>query len=319
MQIGRHFPHLIEEYRALVGQFQQAELAAPLCAGEGAGGVAEQLAFSEAFRQCRAVQGQEGRVVTRADGMAGTGHQLLAGAGFTLDQQWRIQCRDPLRAGLERADRRRFAEQRIKAFGMVVMQCRQAFADAIGLIQGEQGAGVGDRHRVEEQGLAAETDLVHRQAEMMGDQGALQVGIVEQGGQRFTGRFAAAQGDQRRVGQQHMTTVIHRQHRVGTGGQQGVQLQAPALPRKDVDQGHGLHAAHIKQGFAQLFEHLGAEGRRIDVDVGRDHLHGVQVETASTEQGQHFLGDADAVDEGDVDAHDGPARLANRISMPGKI
>ncbi|MCY1404504.1 hypothetical protein D9M71_197130 [compost metagenome] len=200
-----------------------------------------------------------------------------------------------------------------------MVQCRQAFADAIGLIQGEQGAGVGDRHRVEEQGLATEADLVHRQAEMVSDQGALQIGIVEQRGQRFTGRFAPAQGDQRRVGQQHMTSVIHRQHRVGTGCQQRVQLQAPALPRKDVDHGHRLHAAHTEKRLAQLLQHLGAEGWRIDVDVRRHHLHGVQIETASTEQGQHFLGDSDAVDEGDVDAHDGPARLANRISMPGKF
>ncbi|MNI38079.1 hypothetical protein D3C73_922060 [compost metagenome] len=246
-----------------------------------------------------------------ADGMAGAGHQFLAGAGFALDQQRRIEGRHPLRAGLERADRRRFAEQRIEAFGMVVVQRRQAFADAIGLIQGEQGAGVGDRHRVEEQGLATEADLVHRQAEMVSDQGALQIGIVEQRGQRFTGRFAPAQGDQRRVGQQHMTSVIHRQHRVGTGCQQRVQLQAPALPRKDVDHGHRLHAAHTEKRLAQLLQHLGAEGRRIDVDVRRHHLHGVQIETAPAQQGEHFLGNSDAVDEGDVDAHDRPARWAN--------
>jgi hypothetical protein len=53
----------------------------------------------------------------------------------------------------------------------------------------------------------------------------------------------------------------------------------------------------------QFFEHGGAEGRGVDVDVRRDHLHRIQVEVAPTEQGQDFLGDADAVDEADVDAH----------------
>ena len=103
-----------------------------------------------------------------------------------------------------------------------------------------------------------------------------------------------------------MTTFIHRQHRVGTGGEQGIQLQAPALPRKDVDQGHRLHATHAEEGFAQLLQDFGAEGRGIDIDVRRHHLHGVEVEAASAQQGQDFLGDADAVDEGDVDAHRWP-------------
>ncbi|MNI82383.1 hypothetical protein D3C73_1390890 [compost metagenome] len=106
MQIGRHFPDFIEEHRALIGQFQQAELAAPLRTGEGAGGVAEQLALGQALRQCRAVQGQKRRIVPWADGVAGAGHQLLAGAGFTLDQQRRIEGRHPLGTSLERANRR---------------------------------------------------------------------------------------------------------------------------------------------------------------------------------------------------------------------
>ncbi|MNS91383.1 hypothetical protein D3C72_1254730 [compost metagenome] len=106
LQVRRHFPDFIEEHRALVGQFQQAELAAPLRTGEGAGGVAEQLALGQALRQCRAVQGQKRRIVPWADGVAGAGHQLLAGAGFALDQQRRIKGRHSLRTRLECANRR---------------------------------------------------------------------------------------------------------------------------------------------------------------------------------------------------------------------
>jgi len=53
----------------------------------------------------------------------------------------------------------------------------------------------------------------------------------------------------------------------------------------------------------QLFQDQRAERRRIDVDVGWDHLDGIEVEIASAKQCQHFLGDADTVDEADVDTH----------------
>ena len=59
----------------------------------------------------------------------------------------------------------------------------------------------------------------------------------------------------------------------------------------------------LNKRIAQLFEHFGAQGRGVDVDVGRHHLHRIQIEIAPTEQGQDFLGDADAVDEADVDTH----------------
>ena len=91
LQVRRHLADLVEKYRALVGQLQQPRLAAPLRAGEGAGGVAEQLAFGQALRQCRAVQRQERRAAPGTDGVAGTGHQFFAGAGFALDQQRRIE------------------------------------------------------------------------------------------------------------------------------------------------------------------------------------------------------------------------------------
>ncbi|MNC68087.1 hypothetical protein D3C75_1186420 [compost metagenome] len=77
----------------------------------------------------------------------------------------------------------------------------------------------------------------------------------------------------------------------------------PTLSGKNVDHRHRLHATHAQQRIAQFLEHLRAQGRCIDVDVGRDHFHRIQVEVASTEQGQDFLGDADSIDEADVDTH----------------
>ncbi|MNV80788.1 hypothetical protein D3C71_1744120 [compost metagenome] len=60
LQVRRHLADFIEKHRALVGQFHQTGFATPLCAGEGAGGVAEQFTFGEVLRQCRAVQRQKG-------------------------------------------------------------------------------------------------------------------------------------------------------------------------------------------------------------------------------------------------------------------
>ncbi len=80
-------------------------------------------------------------------------------------------------------------------------------------------------------------------------------------------------------------------------------MQVPTLAGEDVDDLHRLHAAYIEQGVVQLLEYIGTQGRRIDVDVGRHHFHGIQVQMTGTEQGQDFLGDTDAVDEADVDAH----------------
>ena len=148
--------------------------------------------------------------------------------------------------------------------------------------------------------------------EVVVQQGLQQVGIVKQFAHRAPGGFAAAQGDQRRVGQQHLACAVDRQHRVAHGGEQGVELQVAALAGEDVDHVHRLHTMDFEQCVVELFEHRRAEGRGVDVDVWRDHFHGIQVEVAGTEQGEDFLGDTDAVDEADVDAHGG------RELWPGK-
>ncbi|MNS87723.1 hypothetical protein D3C72_1216750 [compost metagenome] len=81
------------------------------------------------------------------------------------------------------------------------MQCRQAFTDTVWLIEREQGAGVGDRRGVQQQGLAVDRDFPQRQAKAVFEQGIEQRRVGKQLGNAFAGWFATVQGDQCRVGQ----------------------------------------------------------------------------------------------------------------------
>ncbi|MNH44732.1 hypothetical protein D3C79_1069800 [compost metagenome] len=77
-----------------------------------------------------------------------------------------------------------------------------------------------------------------------------------------------------------MASGVHCQHRVAHGGQQGLQLQAPAVAGQEVDQRHLLHTVHPQQGGIQLIQHDRGQRRGIDIDVGRNHFYRVQVEVA---------------------------------------
>ncbi|MOA62651.1 hypothetical protein D3C78_1881400 [compost metagenome] len=82
-----------------------------------------------------------------------------------------------------------------------MQQRRQALADAAWRVKGEQAADQGlgaaaDRRGFQQQRLALETDLAHRQAKALVDEGLGQVRLGEQTRQRLTGRLAAQQADQ---------------------------------------------------------------------------------------------------------------------------
>ncbi|KPZ34702.1 hypothetical protein AN901_203573 [Pseudomonas syringae pv. theae] len=100
-----------------------------------------------------------------------------------------------------------------------------------------------------------------------------------------------------------MPCAVQCQYRVGHCRKQRIQLQMATLAGEDIHHRNGFYATHPKQGVLEFFEHLMAEGRRINVDIGRHHLHGIQIQIAPTQNGQHFLGDTNAVDEADVDTH----------------
>ncbi|MCY1442327.1 hypothetical protein D3C76_1324090 [compost metagenome] len=60
------------------------------------------------------------------------------------------------------------------------MQGGQAFADAAGLVQGQQRTGVGDGGGVEQQRLAVDDDLAHGQAKTVFEQGIEQARVTKQ-------------------------------------------------------------------------------------------------------------------------------------------
>ncbi len=193
------------------------------------------------------------------------------------------------------------------------MQRSQALAEAAGRIEGEQGAGgrlgaiggkrFGEWHHVDQQRLAVEDDLAHGQAKALFEHRGLQFGRIEQLADGLALRVAAHQANQRGVGHQDLTCAVDRHQRVRHGLQQRIELQASLLTGQHADHLDVLHATHAAQCLAQLVEHVRVDRGRVDIDVGRHHLHGIEVQVARHQQGEHFLGDADTVDEGNVDAH----------------
>ncbi|MNP54783.1 hypothetical protein D3C76_1493690 [compost metagenome] len=143
---------------------------------------------------------------------------------------------------------------------MIVQQRGQTLDDTAWRIHGQQAGdqGIGaaaDRRGFQQQRLALQAHLAHRQAKAFVDQGLRQVGFGEQPGQRLTGRFATDEADQRRIGQQHMATGVHRQYRIAHRREQGFQLQVPALAGEKVDQLHRLDPDHSQQGVVKFVQH----------------------------------------------------------------
>ena len=85
LQHQRDFADLVQEQRALVGQFEDAPLLRARV-GERAFFVAEQLAFEQRFRDGRAVDGDEGLGLAEALVVQRLGDQVLAGAVLAFEQ-----------------------------------------------------------------------------------------------------------------------------------------------------------------------------------------------------------------------------------------
>ncbi|MCY1372122.1 hypothetical protein D9M69_593060 [compost metagenome] len=54
----------------------------------------------------------------------------------------------------------------------------------------------------------------------------------------------------------------------------------------------------------EFLEYSLGESWSVDVDVRWNHLHRVQIEIARAQKCQDFLGNTDAIDEGNVNSHD---------------
>ena len=93
---GRDFADLVEEDRAVAGDFEQARLVANRT-GEGASHVAEQLGFEQRLGQRRAVDAHERRRGARALIVDQPDDELLAGAALAVDEHGRIERRDARR------------------------------------------------------------------------------------------------------------------------------------------------------------------------------------------------------------------------------
>ncbi len=95
LQFQRHIADLIEEQRAFVRQFETAD-ALGAGAGKSAALVAEQIAFQQARRHCRAVHFHHPSAVAPAQVMNSAGNQFFTGAGFTEDQHRTVALRHHL-------------------------------------------------------------------------------------------------------------------------------------------------------------------------------------------------------------------------------
>ena len=244
--------------------------------------------------------------------MAGVCHQLFAGAGFTANQQRRINQRHARRALLELANGGRLAQDGLKAASAVVLQGAQALTQALRRVQGEHGAGHGatgvvQGHGFQQVALAANLHLAGRQAVALVDEGLRQGGVAGQGLQRHAGqlRLGHAAGQHGGgVGHHNHATPVHRQHGVGLRGQQGVQVQATARAGQHFKLVHSLHARHLEQLAAQRGHVLRAQGRGFEVDVGRVNLNGRHIQRAARQGGQYFVGNAHPVGKVNIDTHD---------------
>ncbi len=95
LHVEGHVADLVQEDGAPVGLLEFSRLAAPLRAGEGPALVAEELRLQEVLRDGAAVDGDKGLVLSAAGQVDGLGHDLLAGAGLSRDQDRKITARRP--------------------------------------------------------------------------------------------------------------------------------------------------------------------------------------------------------------------------------
>ena len=86
----RHLADLVQKQGAALGCGQQPLLAPAHLAGEGALGVAEKLRLQQVFRYGAAVHRHEGAVAATAVGVDVVGHHVLAGAGFSGDENGHV-------------------------------------------------------------------------------------------------------------------------------------------------------------------------------------------------------------------------------------
>ncbi|MNF85416.1 hypothetical protein D3C84_678090 [compost metagenome] len=173
--VGRHVADFVEEQGTAVGLLE-APAALVGGAGEGAFFVAEQLGFHQVFGDRRHVQRDERRGGPRAVAVQGVGDQLLAGAGFAVDQHGDIGVGEPADGAKHLLHGRRLADDfrgarlldgRLQALLLLrvligALDQGDRFIDVERLGQVLEGAALIGRHCAVQVGMGGHDD--HRQA-----------------------------------------------------------------------------------------------------------------------------------------------------------
>ena len=257
LQTRAHLADAVEKQRAASSQLQQAKLAFRARAFEGAGAVAEQLGLGHGLRQAGAVECHERRLPARAGQVTGARQQFLAGAGFTLDQQRRIQRRHAPRLLDHRRHHLGALEDRVEAAQLLLAHVVDALADPIGAVQGQHSASqrlavvvlVLQRGDIGEEHVALD---LHPQPIDPRLVGAHQLGQVEVLGitrQRHARHLVDAHAEQLRgaaIGGDDAAAHVDRQHREIQRTEQRVELQMTALAGHQAD---ALDAEHSGDGL----------------------------------------------------------------------
>ena len=96
LEVHGHIPDLVQHQRAAVGVLKQADLSLGAGSGEGALFITEQLRFQQVGGDRGAVQLHIGLVPPGAEAVDLVGHDLLAHAGFSGDQDRGVGGGHPL-------------------------------------------------------------------------------------------------------------------------------------------------------------------------------------------------------------------------------
>ncbi|MNQ86224.1 hypothetical protein D3C85_1014120 [compost metagenome] len=252
--------------------------------------------------------------------MAGAGEQFLAGAGFALDQQGRIQGRHAPRLAHHGGHHPRALEDAVEATQLVFAHVVDAFADAVGTVQGKHGTGQGfafvvlglQRRDIGEEGVALDLDAQAIDPRLVGAHQLRQVEVFHIARQRNARHLVHPHPEQLRggtVGGDYGTAHVDGQHRKVQRAQQGVQLQVAALAGHQAD---ALDAEYAGDGFE-----LGPQGLQLQVDqVRAEQVDGValvaadfaaiDVDAVVDEQVEDVAEDSHAVLAMDFDTHQAP-------------
>ncbi|MCY1294416.1 hypothetical protein D9M70_437080 [compost metagenome] len=216
--------------------------------------------------------------------MAGAGEQLLASAGFALDQQRRVQGRHAPCLAHHGGHHPRALEDAVEATQLVLAHVVDALADAVGAVQGEHGAGQGfafvmlglQWRDIGEEGVALDLDAQAVDPRLVRAHQFGQVEILHVARQRDARHLVHAHPEQLRggtVGGDDGAAHVDGQHREVQRAQQRVQLQVAALAGHQAD---ALDAEHPGDGFE-----LRPQGLQLQVDqVRAEQVDGVALVAA---------------------------------------